>query len=364
MKRLGLVLLYLLLAVAPVYAQGAMLPDAMPQFLDINGNPLSSGTLSFFLTGTSTPTTVYSDSALTTPTGTAGVVTLDAGGRPPTAVYLAVQPYKVVLKDSGGVTIATRDPVSGASYLGLSAATAVVQTTTSTGTVNDFALSSTTAPLVILRCNNATDLTLTGFVAGTAGQRVIVQSVGAGNVFLTPQAGSGAANRLINFATIGNTPLAAGVGAAEYVRDGVTSRWRLMLHDQGKPITPTFLNTDFSGLAPLTWTVAAAQTMQYFLRGKMLTVFVSVVSTSTGGTASAFLRISNGQWGGFSVNTRLVRSGARTVDAGTGTAGNILVDNTSATVIFFQRDSAGANWSNAAVTNTSVEGELTFEVQD
>jgi hypothetical protein len=169
---------------APVFAQGAMLPDAFPYFSDINGNPLSSGTLSFFLTGTSTPTTVYSDSALTTPTGTAGVITLDAGGRPPTAVYLAVQPYKVVLKDSGGVTIATRDPVSGAYYLGLQAATAVVQTTTSTGTVNDFALTSTTAPLVILRCNNATDLTITGFVAGTAGQRVIVQAVGAGNVLL------------------------------------------------------------------------------------------------------------------------------------------------------------------------------------
>lgn len=279
MKRVGWVLLALLLMVAPVYAQGAMLPDAIPQFLDINGNPLSSGTLSFFLTGTSTPTTVYSDSALTTPTGTAGVITLDAGGRPPTAVYLAVQPYKVVLKDSGGVTIATRDPVSGASYLGLQAATATIQTTTSTGTVNDFALSSTTAPLVILRCNNATDLTLTGFVAGTAGQRVLVQSVGAGNVFLASQTGSSAANRIITIVTSGNTPLAAGTGTAELVRDGTTARWRMFTHEQGAAIAFTPALTFGGGATGLTYT---SRTGSYLLHGRALTVEIEIFLSSKG----------------------------------------------------------------------------------
>jgi hypothetical protein len=47
----------------------------------------------------------------------------------------------------------------------------VIQTTTSTGTVNDFAL---TTGANVLRCNNATALTLTGFTAGTDGQSLIV----------------------------------------------------------------------------------------------------------------------------------------------------------------------------------------------
>jgi hypothetical protein len=355
--------------VVPVraFAQAALFDGsaAFPQFFDNNGLELAGGSLSFFASTTSTPQAIYSDATLATPLATcgAGCYTLDGSGRAP-VIYLSAVAYKVVLKDSGGSTIATADPVYGAAYLAGLAVAPVVQTITSTGTVNDLALTSTTAPLVILRCNNATDLTLTGFVAGTAGQRVIVQSVGAGNVLLTPQAGSSAANRLINFATVGNTPLFAGVGTAEYVRDGTTARWRLDTHDQGRPITPTFAAGSFTGSGSLTWTVASANTMQYYLRGKILTVFVSVTLTSTGGTASTLLQISNAQWGGFSVQTRLVRVGARTVDAGTGTAGYLSVDNTAPTVVFFVRDSAIANWSNAGAANTSVEGEITFEVQD
>src|SRR5690349_4306079 len=62
----------------------------------------------------------------------------------------------------------------------------LVQTTTSTGTVNDFAL-TTPANVLLLRCNNATDLTLTGFVAGTDGQKLMIVSIGAGNVFIKHQ---------------------------------------------------------------------------------------------------------------------------------------------------------------------------------
>jgi hypothetical protein len=272
---------------------------AFPQAFDNNGNPLNGGTLSFFAAGTSTPQTVYSDAALTTPL--ANPYTLDSAGRAP-AIFLAASSYKIVLKDSGGATIATVDNFAGATYLAQQAVVPVVQTTTSTGTVNDFALTSTTAPLVILRCNNASDLILTGFVAGVAGQRVIVQAVGAGNVLLTNQAGSTAANRLINFATSANTPLAAGAGVAEYVRDGTTARWRLETHDQGAPITPTFAAGTYTANGAMSWTVGSGDvtTQTYLLRGRMLTVSTLLQSTTVGGVVSTALIVSNAAWGGFS----------------------------------------------------------------
>jgi len=106
-------------------------------------------------------------------------------------------------------------------------------TTTSTGTVND--LSVTAARLLILRCNNASDLTINGITAGTAGDLLIIASVGAGDVYLAHQnTGSTAGNRLVNVITSGNTPLANGVGSAVYVYDGTTARWRMVAHQQGK----------------------------------------------------------------------------------------------------------------------------------
>jgi hypothetical protein len=103
---------------------------------------------------------------------------------------------------------------------------AVVQTTTSTGTVNDFAL---TSAATLLRCNNATALTLTGLATGADGQRLDIVSIGAGTVALTDQgAGSTAGNRLITGET-GTLVLPAGTGRARLVYDATTARWRVLL---------------------------------------------------------------------------------------------------------------------------------------
>lgn len=111
-------------------------------------------------------------------------------------------------------------------------------TTTSTGNIDDFAIG--TAPVTLLRMNNASDATLRGLVAGVGGQIVIIESVGAGNVFLAHQnAGSSAANRLINTVTAASTPLAAGKGKATYVYDATTQRWRMSEHEQGGFISYT-----------------------------------------------------------------------------------------------------------------------------
>ena len=84
------------------------------QYFDSNGDPLVNGTIEFYLSGTTTPTSIYSDSAGTA-IGTS--VTLNSSGAPAnsgTAVALffdTAVSYKIVRKDAAGVEIApTIDP--------------------------------------------------------------------------------------------------------------------------------------------------------------------------------------------------------------------------------------------------------------
>ena len=69
---------------------------------------MASGTIEFYLSGTSTPTPYYTDS-----TGTLGgtSLTLDVGGKPPTDIYYDDGiTYKIITKDSAGTTLRTVDP--------------------------------------------------------------------------------------------------------------------------------------------------------------------------------------------------------------------------------------------------------------
>jgi len=79
------------------------------QFFDDSGDPLSGGSITFYETGTTTEATTYSDEAETT--ANANPVVLDAAGRQPDIFFTGS--LKAVLKDASGVTIETRDPVSG-----------------------------------------------------------------------------------------------------------------------------------------------------------------------------------------------------------------------------------------------------------
>lgn len=83
------------------------------RFFDANGNPLASGTVSFYDAGTSTLKTVYSD--YTTGTPADNPHTLDAAGQVQDGgVWLGDGPYKIVLKNSAGVEQWTVDYVPGA----------------------------------------------------------------------------------------------------------------------------------------------------------------------------------------------------------------------------------------------------------
>lgn len=82
-----------------------------PQFTDPATNTLmSSGTVEFYLAGTTTPTPFYTDSA-----GTSGgtSLTLDSGGKPSTDVFFDTAiTYKLVVKNAAGGTVDTLDPYS------------------------------------------------------------------------------------------------------------------------------------------------------------------------------------------------------------------------------------------------------------
>lgn len=79
-------------------------------FLTNDGQVLASGSLTFTDSGTTDPRSTYSDPELETENS--NPVSLDAAGRPNVDIW-GDGAYRVVLKDSGGVTLVTLDNVSG-----------------------------------------------------------------------------------------------------------------------------------------------------------------------------------------------------------------------------------------------------------
>ncbi len=149
-------------------------------------------------------------------------------------------------------------------------------TKTTTGNIDDLDFSNAT----LIRMNNATDATIRGLAPGVGGQIVIIVSVGAGNVFLAHQnAGSTAADRLINFVTSGNTPLAAGVGMAAYEYDATTARWRLIAHDQGAFISFTGAFAFGGAAVGITY---SSQFAGYYVRGRQVSIQGNLALTSKG----------------------------------------------------------------------------------
>jgi len=86
------------LSLYPVLADTAsLLPNAVQQFFDNNGNPLTSGTVTTYQAGTSTLATTWKDSAETLPN--TNPIKLDGGGK---AIIYGNQTYRQVVKDRNG----------------------------------------------------------------------------------------------------------------------------------------------------------------------------------------------------------------------------------------------------------------------
>lgn len=233
-------------------------------------------------------------------------------------------------------------------------------TFTTTGNVDDLDFSNADQ----IRCNNATLTTIRGLKAGSAGQRVTLVSVGAGQVDLAHQSASDAtaANRLINAVTSASTSLAAGVGTATYQYDATTARWRLLEHVQGAAIAAAYVAGNFTGSASQTWTVDSGDVLYllYTLVGRALMVQLSLTTTTVGGTVDYFLLIGNGAWGGFTATKSSLIFGYG-VDNSVFTRvliqTNVPADNTK---IYLAREDV-AKWTLSA-NATQVQGTCFFGV--
>jgi hypothetical protein len=229
-------------------------------------------------------------------------------------------------------------------------------TTTTTGNIDDLNFSNAS----LIRMNNATLSTIRGLVAGTAGQRVTIVSVGAGQVNLSHQDTNDgtAANRLINIAVSAATSLAAGSGAAVYQYDATTARWRLVAHKQGAWITPTFAAGDFTAINALTWTVEAGdvQAYAYCLEGRVLHVVFTLTTTSVGGTPDNTVYIAVP--GGYGVTKLVNNAGLRINNSGVEGVGVVSASGNQLSCLNYP---AFGNWA-ASTNNTIVAGSFTFEV--
>ena len=86
------------------------------QFFDNSGVPLAGGLLYSYEAGTTTPAPTYTTSAGTI--ANTNPIVLDAAGRPPSQIWLANQPYKLVLKTSTSVLLWTMDNIVGVNASG------------------------------------------------------------------------------------------------------------------------------------------------------------------------------------------------------------------------------------------------------
>jgi len=101
MKKSIIALLSLFLSIGDAYPQATLLPNAVQQFFDNNGNPLTSGTIKHYIPNTTTDKTVWSDSAETSPWPS--TITLNAAGRPPNNLGIfGSGSYRQVVKDRLG----------------------------------------------------------------------------------------------------------------------------------------------------------------------------------------------------------------------------------------------------------------------
>lgn len=105
--RIGIISFFLSIAVfaslifKPLHAEdAALLPNAVQQFFDNNGNPLTSGKVYFYEVGTTTFKDTYTSSAATTIN--TNPITLNAGGKAPTGGIYGIGLYQQVVKDRNG----------------------------------------------------------------------------------------------------------------------------------------------------------------------------------------------------------------------------------------------------------------------
>lgn len=180
MKR-ALLLLFLLLVVLSAQAQVSvtLVPDPKVQWLDLNGDPLASGHVHTYISGTTTDQATYTDSGGGTPN--ANPVVLDSAGR--AEIWLDDSlVYTIALHDSSDALVWSVDGVSAGDL----ETALVIGTTAVTFTSTPTFDSSTASYFSITLTGNVTSSTISNASDGRIIYFNICQDATGGRTFTWP----------------------------------------------------------------------------------------------------------------------------------------------------------------------------------
>jgi hypothetical protein len=246
-----------------------------------------------------------------------------------------------------------------AAAAGGSGAWTVATASTLTGAQNNWAPTGLSGNTYI-PWNGASDVAFTGLAGGVSGQLVTVKNITAAKTatFAHNSGSSSAGNKFKNFATSGATPIAPG-GTITYQYDGTD--WQLIAHEQGMPVSVAYVAGNFTAAGAMTWTVDSGDLLlfSYFLRGRLLTVFFTIESSSVGGTPSSALLVAIP--GGFTAANQSRSTNLYYGDNGTNADGTIRTSAAGVTVLELAKANQ-STWT-ASTNNTNVYSSFVFEVQ-
>lgn len=330
---------------------GILPPVWRYQFTDLDGDPLSLGSVESYLAGTMTPTPLFTDSALLIPF--ANPYTLPVGAKM-TAWMNPALSYKLIVKDDTGAVVETVDDIQPLPAL------ADVVSTVLVGTQNNFALNSAAAT-VYVRSNNASPVVITGIDDPFDGRRVVWQNIGTSTVRLADEdGGSDAANGIICGSVRGQIVGAGGV--IDLVYDGTSARWRILQVEPGAPIDVAFNAANFTASAGV-WTLTEPDQVAFAYRqngGSTVSVWFTLNATTVSAAPNLlFVAIP----GGFTAARTVIQMG-RAQDNGPERLGLFFVSG-GATQISCQpinmATAATVAWS-TATNGTTVQANFEFEV--
>lgn len=212
-----------------------------------------------------------------------------------------------------------------------------------------------------LKCNNSALLTIQGLVPHIGQGDILFISSFNAQVDLEHLSGSASAgNKIQNFATVGKTSLAAGVGNAIYVYQGGagSGQWILITHEQGAWITPTYASGDYTAAGGGSWTVGSGDVTNYsyYLDGRNLKVNYKWDTTSMASTPTS---VSAKIPGGYT-STKALDWYSVCNNNGTFHPGLSRVTASGTTMTFFSNE-GGSGWGNST-DNSEVGGSISFEV--
>ena len=237
-----------------------------------------------------------------------------------------------------------------------------VDTWSTTGAQHNFPINVTGTEADVLVFTNPTDLTLTGFAAPASpakpGKPLHVIAAGTGHVFLAYNSlNSSVGNRMVHPVTSGPLPLAGGYGRVSMLYNSQSSRWDVMTHTQGAPITPVFNAADYTASTG-SWTVAAGDVVacRYTVVGHFLECHLELQTTDVSATPTTLIRTLPG---GYTVLNAVDYQPALVSNAGGALAWSLATVGGGTAVAFTPTVSGGA-WATGA--NTSVRGRFRWQL--